>query len=133
MPFDGVGSPFGDHLDKLDKVIDLLGSPSRWCKGAERSPGGQYCIRGALVAVEAWDTLRPSILLAVREVAGGQFRRIEEFNDHPLTTHEDVLLALRRTREHLVAGHFVAPATPAVLPPPRLRDRIGGAWRRLLG
>lgn len=133
MPFDGAGSPCYEHLDKLDRVIDLLGSPSQWCKGSERNPGGQYCIRGALVAVDAWDTLRPSVLHAVREVAGTQFRRIEEFNDHPLTTHEDVITALTRAREHLLAGRFIPPASPVALCiRPRLRDRIAGAWRHLL-
>ena len=133
MPFDGAGSSCYEQLEKLDKVIDLLGSPSQWCKGSERNPGGQYCIRGALVAVDAWDTLRPSVLHAVREIAGTQFRRIEEFNDHPLTTHEDVMMVLQRTREHLLAGRFIPPASPVVLlPKPRLLDRIGGAWRRLL-
>ena len=135
MPFDGVGSPCYEHLEKLDKVIALLETPDRWCKGAERNPGGQYCIRGALIAVDAWDSLRPSILHAVQEVSGGQFRRIEEFNDHPLTTHQDVLVALYRTRDDLLAGKFIPPVATIMLrrPAPLLRHRIANAWHRFFG
>src|SRR5581483_1753322 len=61
MPFDGIASPYYKHLEKLDEAIYLLRSPARWCKGSERNVGGQYCIRGALLAVGAWDTLRPVV------------------------------------------------------------------------
>jgi hypothetical protein len=33
MPFDGVGPAFGDRTSKIDKVIDLLATPERWCQG----------------------------------------------------------------------------------------------------
>ena len=37
MPFDGVGFVVDESVQKLDTVIDLLGTPDRWCKGALRS------------------------------------------------------------------------------------------------
>jgi hypothetical protein len=103
MPFDGVGFP-NQSLQKIDEVIDLLGTPEKWCKGALRSHDGRYCIRGAVRAVDAADVLEPMILDAIGQVAGRRFRRIESFNDHPNTSHEQVLAVLHRTRDNLSAG-----------------------------
>ncbi len=63
-------------MRKMDEVIDLLGTPDKWCKGALRSHDGRYCIRGAVRAVDAADALEPSILEAIGQVAGKRFRRI---------------------------------------------------------
>ena len=116
MPFDGVGFASYESLQKIDAVIDLLGTPDKWCKGALRSHDGRYCIRGAVRAVDAADVLEPSILEAIGQVAGKRFRRIESFNDHPNTSHEQVLAVLYRARENLSLGNLatvgerVAPA-----------------------
>jgi hypothetical protein len=104
MPFDGVGFIGNESVRKMDEVIDLLGTPDKWCKGALRSHDGRYCIRGAVRAVDAADALEPSILQAVGQVAGKRFRRIESFNDHPNTSHEQVLAVLYRARENLSLG-----------------------------
>ena len=108
MPFDGVGFIGNESVRKMDEVIDLLGTPDKWCKGALRSHDGRYCIRGAVRAVDAADALEPSILEAIGQVAGKRFRRIESFNDHPNTSHEQVLAVLHRTRETIQAGRRVA-------------------------
>ena len=105
MPFDGVGFIGNESVRKMDEVIDLLGTPDRWCKGALRSHDGRYCIRGAVRAVDAADVLEPVILEAIGQVAGKRFRRIELFNDHPNTSHEQVLAVLYRARENLSSGH----------------------------
>jgi hypothetical protein len=55
-------------------------------------------------AVDARQLLEPIILRAAREVGGRHYWRIESFNDNPRTTHADVLRALRRSREHIIAG-----------------------------
>src|SRR4029077_10372176 len=98
MPFDGVGFVANESVDKLDAVIDLLGMPDRWCKGALRSHDGRYCIRGAIRAVNGADLLEPAILQAIGQVAGRRFRRIEAFNDHPNTSHDQVVEVLARAR-----------------------------------
>src|SRR5947209_1852095 len=103
MPFDGVG--FDDSLQKIDAVIDLLAAPDKWCKGALRSHDGRYCIRGAVRAVGAADVLEPVILQAIGEVAGKRFCRIESFNDHPNTSHAQVLAVLGRARDNIVSGN----------------------------
>ena len=77
MPFDGVGFVTHESLGKLDAVVELIGTPDRWCKGALRSHDGRYCIRGAVRAVDGAELLEPAILQAVVEVAGRRFRRIE--------------------------------------------------------
>ena len=101
MPFDGAGFGYNESLQKLDTVIDLLETPDRWCKGALRSHDGRYCIRGAIRAVSASDVLEPAILNAIGQVAGRRFRRIEAFNDHPNTTHDQVVAVLARARNNL--------------------------------
>ena len=82
-------------------MIDLLETPDRWCKGALRSHDGRYCIRGAIRAVSGSDVLEPAILHAIGQVAGRRFRRIEAFNDHPNTTHDQVVAVLARARNNL--------------------------------
>ena len=104
MPFDGVGFVTHESLDKLDAVIELIGTPDRWCKGALRSHNGRYCIRGAVRAVDGADLLEPAILHAVGEVAGRRFRRIEAFNDHPNTSHDQIVAVLVRARDNIMAG-----------------------------
>ena len=101
MPFDGAGFGYNESLEKLDTVIDLLETPDRWCKGALRSHDGRYCIRGAIRAVSGSDVLEPAILQAIGQVAGRRFRRIEAFNDHPNTTHDQVVSVLARARSNL--------------------------------
>jgi hypothetical protein len=101
MPFDGAGFGYNESLHKLDTVIDLLETPDRWCKGALRSHDGRYCIRGAIRAVSGSDVLEPAILQAIGQVAGRRFRRIEAFNDHPHTTHDQVVSVLARARSNL--------------------------------
>ena len=108
MPFDGVGFASDESLQKIDAVIDLLATPDKWCKGALRSHDGRYCIRGAVRAVGGADLLEPTILQAIGEVAGKRFRRIESFNDHPNTSHEQVVAVLNRTRDTISSGRRVA-------------------------
>ncbi|MBV9153004.1 MAG: hypothetical protein JO008_04440 [Alphaproteobacteria bacterium] len=103
MPFDGAGF-VTEPLQKLDAVIDLLGSADRWCKGALRSHDGRYCIRGAIRAVSGTEILEPAILQAIVQVAGRRFRRIEAFNDHPNTSHDEVIAVLNRARHNLEVG-----------------------------
>jgi len=104
MPFDGVGFVTHESLDKLDAVIELIGTPDRWCKGALRSHDGRYCIRGAVRAVDGTELLEPAILQAGVEMAGRRFRRIEAFNDHPNTGHDQVVAVLARARDNIIAG-----------------------------
>jgi hypothetical protein len=104
MPFDGVGFVTHESLDKLDAAVELIGTPDRWCKGALRSHDGRYCIRGAVRAVDGAELLEPAILQAVVEVAGRRFRRIEAFNDHPNTSHDQIVAVLSRARDNIIAG-----------------------------
>lgn len=128
MPFDGVGFVSNDPLHKIDAVIDLLSTPDKWCKGALRSHDGRYCIRGAVRAVDAVDALEPMILRAIGEVAGKRFRRIESFNDHPNTSHDQVIAVLHRAREHICAG---ASAVVVERPAATAASRVA-AWRGAL-
>jgi hypothetical protein len=125
MPFDGAGFVAGESVQKLDAVIDLLGTPDRWCKGALRSHDGRYCIRGAIRAVNAAELLEPAILQAIGQVAGRRFRRIEAFNDHPNTSHDQVVAVLARARRNIEAG-------PALGSASRLRQPASSmlAWWR---
>ena len=127
MPFDGVGFVSDERLHKIDAVIDLVGTPDRWCKGALRSHDGRYCIRGAVRAVDAADLLEPAILHAIAEVAGRRFRRIESFNDHPTTSHEQVVTVLARARANIAAGRLAD--GPVIMAPQQ--SALSG-WRTAL-
>lgn len=106
MPLDGTElEAFGNGpLAKLGAVERLLISEKQWCKGRLRDKNGRFCLAGAMQAVEARQLLDPIILRAIREVGGKRYWRIESFNDHPSTTHADVLRVLRRARENVIAG-----------------------------
>ena len=122
MPFDGVGFPINDRVSKIDQVIDLLATPNQWCKAQFKTHDGRYCIRGAIMAAEGADFLKPIMLQAIREVTGQRYLRIESFNDHPYTRHAQVLRVLMRARQ-LVVSRW-APDTTA--PPGR------AGWSALL-
>jgi len=112
MPFDGVGFPIDDRVSKIDQVIDHLAAPNQWCKAQFKTHDGRYCIRGAIMAVEGADFLKPIMLQAIREVTGQRYLRIESFNDHPYTQHAQVLRVLMRALQ-LVVSRW-APDTTAV-------------------
>ena len=129
MPFDGIGFASPKSLERIDAVIERLGHEDKWCKGALRSHDGRYCIRGAVRAIGGAEVLEPAILQAIGEVAGSRFGRIESFNDHPHTTHAQVLAVLERTRSNLIAGKLVSPRSAVSDQPQksflsRLSDKI---------
>ena len=120
MPFDGTGYGSGIQLlNKMDKVIDLLSDPRRWCKGKFRTPDGRRCIVGALMDVDAEVELEAPILLAIKQVTACNYWWIQNFNDHPLTTHADVVKVLRQAHENILT---VGPTAVA---------RSIGPWARL--
>jgi len=102
MPFDGSGYEGRvQALDKMDRVIDLLSDPRHWCKKRLRTPDGRYCLLGAIRAEGLVNELVAPLLLAIEQVTGHSWR-IEEFSDHPLTTHAVVLKVLGRARENIL-------------------------------
>ncbi len=116
MPFDGTGYEGRiEAIDKMDKVIDLLGREDRWCKQQLRSYDGRRCILGAMMAADATIVLKEPILRALKQVTGRDYLRIEMFNDHPLTTHGLVLKVLQQARENVINGVMERPAAPASL------------------
>ena len=125
MPFDGAGFVYNEPLQKLDVVIDLLATPDRWCKGALRSHDGRYCIRGAIRAANGAELLEPAILQAIGQVASRRFRRIEAFNDHPNTTHDQIVAVLARARQNMETGPSLGVSTRLRQPAATLR-----AWWR---
>lgn len=105
MPFDGTGYESRiDALERMDKVIELLSREDRWCKQQLRSYDGRRCILGAMMAADATIALKDPILLAIKQVTGRDYLRIEMFNDHPLTTHALVVKVLHRARDNVIAG-----------------------------
>jgi hypothetical protein len=116
MPFDGTGLEGRiEALDKMDKVLDLLAREDRWCKQQLRSYDGRRCILGAMMAVDATIALKEPILMAIKQVTGRDYLRIEMFNDHPLTSHALVVKVLQQARDNIVNGVAarIPPAPPA--------------------
>lgn len=131
MPFDPAGHELRvAALEKVERVIDLLGDRHRWCKRSLRTGDGRLCILGALRAADAELLLYAPVLRAIREVTGHGYRRIEAFNDEFLTSHRLVLDVLEQVRHDLMLG--LVPSAPASAePPPRartLRDRLRTLW-----
>ena len=111
MPFDGIGFAFDERVTKMDRVIELIATPDKWCRHTLRTYDGQRCIRGAMVAVEA-HCLAPIILRTIREVTGKHYFSIESFNDHPSTDHAQVLRVLAKARDELIrAPSIMEPTT----------------------
>lgn len=105
MPFDGV--EFARHekvLDKLDEVIDLLGSEYRWCQKALRTDDGRRCIVGAMVDAKAKKQLYGLVLASAREVTGVSYTSVERFNDDAATDHRLVLAVLDDVRHRVMLG-----------------------------
>jgi hypothetical protein len=109
MPFDGIELSGSEQLVKLGAVERLLATEQQWCKGRLRDAHGRHCLVGAIEAVEGRQMLQRVILQAAREVGGKRYWRIEFFNDDPHTTHADVLEALQRARENIIAGMICDP------------------------
>jgi hypothetical protein len=138
MPFDGVEAPIG-YVAKLDQVIDLIESPGKWVKHAYRTPSGRYCLKEALNVVGVAELFEPIILKAAAEVMERDFCCIESFNDHPLTTRDDVVATLQVTRANIIAGKTTLPPAGALHPitawhahqVPSIDDRPP-LWRKLL-
>lgn len=126
MPFDGVGLGLDERVGKIDKVIDLLATPDRWCKGTLKTHDGRRCIRGAIMAVDGVGTLQPVVLRAINEVTGRHYRRIESFNDHPDTDHTQVVEVLARARDDLIAGRLAALRTKPAMAPVGWGARLAG-------
>lgn len=139
MPFDGVEQQYDARQQILrrlgrqtDRVIDLLATEDRWCKGELETPDGRYCILGAMHAAQADRILELVVLNAVREVTGRYCWGIARFNDRRSTSHALVLRVLGRARDNLRAGiPFGAPTRGPRLPASlgRLSGTLAG-WLR---
>jgi len=117
MPFDGVGfAATNDYLQKIDAVIDLIGTPERWTKGSFRTIDGRYCLRGALQTLDQSEILGPIILDAINQMTWKNYWNIEAFNDHVLTDHKTILAVLTKARENIAAGHFVGAPKSMIQP-----------------
>ena len=126
MPFDGIGYEGRiDTLDKMDKVIDLIGDERRWCKKVAQTLDGRRCILGAMTAANATIELKEPILVAIKQVTGRDYRKVELLNDSPSTSHGLVLRVpapgARQHPERPVGG---APPAPTVASSP--------PWTRML-
>jgi|SRR5215469_4290045 len=128
MPFDGAGFPANEYLQKIDTVIDLLGTPERWGKGSFRTRDGRYCLRGAIRSFDKTEVLGPVVLDAIKQVTGHNYYNIERFNDRHSTNHAIVVTVLTKARENIVTGRFPMTATSAI----RL-SLIRRCWNRMTG
>jgi len=131
MPLDDTGfrDRFGP-LDKIDRVIDLLATEERWCRGTLRTRDGRHCILGAIQTVAGARVLIRPISTAIEQVTGRRFawsglRNIPLFNDDSTTTHALVLRVLFQARENIIE---MAAQNSAV---PTLRNRLGRVCQML--
>ncbi len=105
MPLDGSEYDVRNQaLDQIDRVIALLATEDKWCKGALQEADGRRCILGAMREAGASIALNAPIKQAIEQVTGRSCWSIEGFNDRKTTTHPLVLGVLRQTRENIRAG-----------------------------
>jgi hypothetical protein len=108
MPFEGTRyQRRSEVLDKIGQVIQLLSDEQRWCKRQLVSFDGRRCILGALIAVDAL-TLKKPIRLAIEQVTGEYYFKLEAFNDHPQTTHALVMKVLQQARANIANSQETA-------------------------
>ena len=50
--------------------------------------------------------------MAIQQVTGRDYLRIEMFNDHPMTTHGMVVKVLNQARDNILSGVMTRPRTP---------------------
>jgi hypothetical protein len=130
MPFDGAHY---EALEKIDKVIELLAHEDRWCKRQLRTHDGRRCILGAMIDADATTVLREPILLAIKQVTGHDYRKVETFNDTPSTSHGLVLRVLHQARDNVMSGRFAPPqASPVAASPSQTGMLRPWALQRLL-
>ncbi len=108
----------------IENVAKTLAKPEAWTKGAlartakgraigpHEKPAKCFCLEGAIVRNTLVDERRPAFWLvqtAIRELFpnGARATSTPVFNDHPDTTHEEIILVLRRARELELAGAHV--------------------------
>jgi hypothetical protein len=117
MPFDAIGDQVmvegSETLQKMDRVIGLLAREDLWCKKKMHSYDGRRCILGAMMAADATIALKKPILLAIKQVTGCDYLRIEMFNDYPLTTYGLVVRVLNQARENIIKDAIAMPPAPA--------------------
>lgn len=113
MPFDATPvNPQSDLLDRFDRAYALIEDGRYWCKGSERlvayygtHVAVRHCVVGALRTAHAMEVV--PLVASHLPRRFGIFKQplIEEaivaFNDAALTTHDDVLRLLRKTRAQI--------------------------------
>lgn len=110
MAFEGSPEKFAPvEVDEVGQIIlkarELLSDPAKWCKGAFVS-NGAFCIAGA-VGMRAFKDEEPLADKAVTRISGllpPEFASVSTFNDHPSTTHADVLALLDRALSRVESG-----------------------------
>jgi hypothetical protein len=132
MPFDGVVAPF-NYLAKFELVIDLIETPNHWIKHSYNTPWGGYCLKEALNVIGIAEVFEPVILKTAEEVMEREFCCVESFNDHPLTTHGDVVTVLHRVRNNLLSGKVRLPVTVSqpVFATADSRGWVPAFWRKI--
>ena len=100
-------TPPRDAVEALDRMAELLATPEKWHRGANRNRSGtKCCLEGALnmALTGSFDQSDTSDLgLKVRLVlrAGVPpifFDQLHKYNDSPVTTHADILALIARAR-----------------------------------
>lgn len=83
--------------NKMHKIYrearELIAKRSNWGKGAYECDG-KFCLMGAIITKSDAMTLREPLHHCIQKHFPSRPSHIEDFNDHPRTTHKDVLKVL---------------------------------------
>lgn len=99
--------PDTEELLVIDRIIGMLFRPDQWCKIELERSDGAHCIMGALwhCQAQSHNKVRQSILVAIQQLFPDRLHAesVMCFNDHPDTTHADVMAVISRARALLAS------------------------------
>jgi hypothetical protein len=93
-----------EAADTIQAARELLSDPTRWGKGKTRPTPESYCLASAIsrnCLGVTYNEYKAITDLVGQHVPGGMALTI--YNDHPDTTHEDILNLLDKTLADLGA------------------------------
>ena len=100
MPFDALTLPDTEASLLIERAMALIANPKRWGKGMHVGRR-KHCMMEALVAANGYRFAAPfgdareALESAIAARTGYSDLAIHVWNDHPATTHADVLAVMR--------------------------------------
>lgn len=86
-------------IENLKAAKALIDTPEKWGKGTYEPGPDCYCVVGALKAANGWsefEVWNTKAINALYSACDDRFEGIVDLNDHPDTTHADIMALIDR-------------------------------------